>query len=143
MNKISLCFILFGLLSSSQAEEIYYVPIHNLVPLSYNPLTTNYNPDYDKYASVSSSMKSNSNGGPSVKLQSDDAKFAQLNKQYAEHVNAMVNADSLRDSVKNSALSSQDRFQMNIISGSSSGGCGSRGGPGYRKANGQCASWSD
>ena len=27
--------------------------------------------------------------------------------------------------------------------GASSGGCGSRGGPGYRKANGQCASWRD
>ena len=27
--------------------------------------------------------------------------------------------------------------------GGSSGGCGSRGGPGYRKANGQCASWRD
>lgn len=26
-------------------------------------------------------------------------------------------------------------------SGGSSGGCGSRGGPGYRKANGKCASW--
>jgi len=26
---------------------------------------------------------------------------------------------------------------------SSSGGCGSRGGPGYRKANGDCASWAD
>lgn len=28
-------------------------------------------------------------------------------------------------------------------SGGRSGGCGSRGGPGYRKANGQCASWKD
>lgn len=27
--------------------------------------------------------------------------------------------------------------------GGSSGGCGSRGGPGYRKANGKCASWKD
>ncbi len=27
--------------------------------------------------------------------------------------------------------------------GSSSGGCGSRGGPGYRKANGKCASHRD
>lgn len=28
-------------------------------------------------------------------------------------------------------------------SGGRSGGCGSRGGPGWRKANGQCASWRD
>jgi len=27
--------------------------------------------------------------------------------------------------------------------GRGSGGCGSRGGPGWRKANGQCASWRD
>lgn len=27
--------------------------------------------------------------------------------------------------------------------GGNSGGCGSRGGPGYRKANGRCASWKD
>lgn len=27
--------------------------------------------------------------------------------------------------------------------GGGSGGCGSRGGPGYRKANGKCASWRD
>ena len=30
-----------------------------------------------------------------------------------------------------------------VITTSNSSGCGSRGGPGYRKANGQCASWAD
>lgn len=30
-----------------------------------------------------------------------------------------------------------------VVSSGSSSGCGSRGGPGYRKANGQCASWAD
>lgn len=30
-----------------------------------------------------------------------------------------------------------------VITTGNSSGCGSRGGPGYRKANGQCASWAD
>lgn len=30
-----------------------------------------------------------------------------------------------------------------VVTTGSSSGCGSRGGPGYRKANGQCASWAD
>jgi hypothetical protein len=32
---------------------------------------------------------------------------------------------------------------VNSSSSGSNSGCGSRGGPGYRKANGQCASWAD
>ena len=212
MKKLSLCIILFGLLSTSQAEENYYVPIQNLVPLSYNPLTTNYNPDYDNYTGLSSKQSqgndqtvqlansarnsaceevkrldkqwrdrseqmSKADIADMLKLAMQGSqdrlmmKYAQQNctnanilasanlyqqnelkqqdlmsqrnpsKQYEELVNAMVDATSLKDSVRNSALASQDRFQINQISGS--GGCGSRGGPGYRKANGQCASWSD
>ncbi len=172
MKKLSLCIILFGLLSTSQAGENYYVPIHNLAPLGYNPLTTNYNPDYDNYTGLISKQSQANNQQGSVNTQlaqlekelqgyryamyNDDAgnvlynarmvksteeKIKQLNNQYTNHVNDMVDATSLKDSVRNSALASQDRFQINQISGS--GGCGSRGGPGYRKANGQCASWSD
>lgn len=33
--------------------------------------------------------------------------------------------------------------QALILSGNPFGGCGSRGGPGWRKGNGQCASWRD
>lgn len=35
------------------------------------------------------------------------------------------------------------RTGSGVKKGGGSGGCGSRGGPGYRKANGKCASWKD
>lgn len=170
MKKISICIALFSLISFANAGD-NYEPIHNLTPLGYNPLTTNYNPDYDNYSGLNSKSQNNNQQGSSNNqlaqlekelqgyryamyngdvgnvlynarmVRSTEEKMKQLNNQYTNHVNAMVHADSLKDSVINSALASQDRFQMNLISGS--GGCGSRGGPGYRKANGQCASWSD
>ncbi len=175
MKKLSLCIILFGILSTSQAEENYYVPIHNLVPISYNPLTTNYNPDYDNYTGLSS--KQSQGNDQTVQLANSVRNSAceevkRLDKQWRDRTSNMLNA-GIGEMLTMAMLGNQDRQMMrvaqqnctnaNILASanlyqqnelkqqdlmsqrnpSGSGGCGSRGGPGYRKANGQCASWSD
>ena len=49
----------------------------------------------------------------------------------------------LLTNVEYNALMVRTASEMPAGASYSSGGCGSRGGPGYRKANGRCASWRD
>lgn len=67
--------VFFCLLSASQAEESFYVPIPNLEPISYNPLTTNYNPDYDYYPGL---MARQSQGEFSSVVGAANAKSSQI-----------------------------------------------------------------
>lgn len=67
--------VFFCLLSASQAEEGFYVPIPNLEPISYNPLTTNYNPDYDYYPGL---MARQSQGESSSVVGAGNAKSSQI-----------------------------------------------------------------
>lgn len=60
ITKILTLAILSCLHVASHAEDSQYVPIHNLTPISYNPLTTNYNPEYDYYPGL---MAKQSQGG--------------------------------------------------------------------------------
>lgn len=141
MKKLAASILLLGLFSTSQAEDTYYVPIQNLVPISYNPLTTNYNPDYDNYTWQAPVQRVQQVSSSPVSQ--DKAKLNQLDSQYRDRISNMGNGGFF-DLLQQSALGNQDKQMMNAITGDSgSGGCGSRGGPGWRKANGQCASWSD
>ncbi|MCP1401844.1 hypothetical protein [Achromobacter insolitus] len=61
MKKLAASILLLGLLSTSQAEDTYYIPIPSLEPISYNPLTTNYNPSYDYYPGLMAMQSQGSN----------------------------------------------------------------------------------
>lgn len=69
--------VFFCLLSASQAEEGFYVPIPNLEHISYNPLTTNYNPDYDYYPGL---MARQSQGVSSSVVGAVNAKSSQISE---------------------------------------------------------------
>ena len=57
--------ILSCLQVASHAEDSQHVPIHNLTIISYNPLTTNYNPDYDYYPGLMAKQSQGSDQGVS------------------------------------------------------------------------------
>ena len=61
MKKLAASILLLGLLSTSQAEDTYYLPIQNLIPIDYNPATTNYNPQYDYYPGLMATQSQGSN----------------------------------------------------------------------------------
>ncbi|WP_175789443.1 hypothetical protein [Burkholderia cenocepacia] len=102
-TKILTLATFFCLLSASQAGEGFYVPIHNLAPISYNPLTTNYNPDYDNYpglmakqsqvgdqaGSTSTSSVTNAKSSQIAELQ---AKLEQLKQQRNENTKKLMNS---------------------------------------------------
>ncbi|QIL69979.1 hypothetical protein G7048_06165 [Diaphorobacter sp. HDW4B] len=87
-REIITATILFCLLSASQADEGFYVPIHNLAPISYNPLTTNYNPDYDYYPGLMAKQSQESNQGGSSSTASvanaKSSQIAEIQSQIAE-----------------------------------------------------------
>lgn len=149
MKKTLLILSIFSLFSAANAQNKSYEPIHNLVPLSYNPLTTNYNPDYDNYSAFNSTKNKNNtlSVANSSKIQAEQ-NYQTARSNYMNIANNIKNA-SIPDMMSMSIIGNQYRQDMNKAQAdltpyeSGSGGCGSRGGPGYRKANGQCASWSD
>ena len=67
---------------------------------------------------------------------------------FSEHTYLLAAKGSIRDGsvtaeiVETGTMDVQVPADQPTASGVSSGGCGSRGGPGYRLANGKCASWS-
>ena len=162
LKNLSITTVLFLLLSTANAaEEGYYIPIHNLTPIAYNPLTTNYNPDYDNYpglAMIGSQVNKQADSGSSTATPTDytstrrtqiRAELAQLDQEWRDNTSSMMKS-SFGNALAKSMQSNQLRFRMKMLNdellslnggSTSSGGCGSRGGPGYRKANGQCASW--
>ncbi|WP_139285368.1 hypothetical protein [Acidovorax soli] len=82
MKKLAASILLLSLFSIAQAEDTYYVPIHNLAPLGYNPTTTNYNPDYDNYTWLYNSgnaSQTNSQQNPSK-----EDKLAKLRQEYSD-----------------------------------------------------------
>lgn len=142
MKKIAASILLLGLFSTSQAEDTYYVPIHNLAPIGYNPATTNYNPQYDNYTWLIPVQ--NIQQGNSVAMSKYDDAYQKAETNYFKNVDALKNATNLGDFFSAAIRGNQDRQDMKRITElQTGGGCGSRGGPGWRKANGQCASWSD
>lgn len=172
IKKLSIPTVLFLLLSTSYAaEDGYYVPIHNLTPITYNPLTTNYNPDYDNYNWLMPVQVSQQTNSVSVSISACD-EVKRLDQQWRDRASTMWNG-SFTNMFQQAALGNQDRQMMRVAQQNctnanqlasanlqqqnqlglqdlmsqrnpgGSGGCGSRGGPGYRKANGQCASWSE
>jgi len=164
LKNLSISTILFFLLSTAYAaEDGYYVPIHNLTPIIYNPLTTNYNPENDNYpglAMIGSQANNQANSGSSTATPNDNtttrrtqiqAELAQLDQEWRENTSSMMHL-SVGNALAKSMQSNELRFRMKMLNdelmslnggSASSGGCGSRGGPGYRKANGQCASWQE
>lgn len=93
---------LFCLFNTSQAEEPFYVPIQNLTPIKYNPLTTNYNPEYDYYPGLMATQSQGSNQGDSGSLASStnssqvsqlQAKIAQLKQQRDENTKNLMNSN--------------------------------------------------
>lgn len=105
LKNLSISTVLFLLLSTSYAaEDGYYVPIHNLIPITYNPLTTNYNHDYDNYPGLMTNQNQGSNQGDSGSLAAStnakssqisdiQAKLAQLKQQRNENTKNLMNSD--------------------------------------------------
>lgn len=85
MKKLAASILLLGLLSTSQAEDTYYVPIPSLEPISYNPLTTNYNPNYDYYPGLMAMQSQGSNqGGSGVVGSAGNSRSSQVSEMQAK-----------------------------------------------------------
>lgn len=82
MKKFAASILLLSLFSISQAEDTYYVPVQNLGPISYNPITTNYNPQYDNYTWLNNS--GNASQANSQQNSSKEDKLAKLRKEYSD-----------------------------------------------------------
>ena len=118
LKNLSTSTILFLLLSTSYAaEDGHYVPIHNLVPITYNPLTTNYNPEYDNYpglmanqsqgsdqtGSSSAATQGNAKSSQVVELQT---RIAQLKQQRNDNTKNLMNG-SISEMLTRSAQGNQ------------------------------------
>ena len=68
-------------------------------------------------------------------LGNQDRQMMRVAQQNCTNANQLASANLQQQN----QLGLQDLMSQRNPGGS--GGCGSRGGPGYRKANGQCASW--
>lgn len=108
---------LLFLLSVVQAEETHYVPVPNLVPLSYNPLTTNYNADYDYYPGLTAKQSQGGDQGASSSVASPvnakstqiadlQSKIAQLKQQRNENTKNLMTG-SLSDMMTRSVQGNQ------------------------------------
>jgi hypothetical protein len=117
MKKLAASILLLGLLSTSQAEDSYYVPIPSLEPISYNPLTTNYNPNYDYYPGLMAMQSQGSNQGESGSIASAgnskssqvaemQAKLEQLKQQRNENTKNLMSG-SLGDMMTRSMQGNQ------------------------------------
>ncbi len=87
IKKLSIPTVLFLLLSTSYAaEDGHYVPIHNLAPMTYNPLTTNYNPEYDNYPGLMATQSQGSNQVDSGTAPSNakSSQIAEIQSQISE-----------------------------------------------------------
>lgn len=92
---------------------------------------------------------------PDIALVSSRDQFQRLSRTFDPDVSSCLERLGLRGSVYwrwNGERLPTERFAQLVMTHAASrpvqrsglvpvGGCGSRGGPGYRKANGQCASW--
>lgn len=65
----------------------------------------------------------------------------QLDAELREAEKALRDAEVALMEARQKASSASSAPRWTPSSSVTSGGCGSRGGPGYRKANGRCASW--
>jgi len=87
IKKLSIPTVLFLLLSTSYAaEDGYYVPIHNLTPIIYNPLTTNYNPEYDNYPGLMATQGQRTNQAVSgtAPANAKSSQIAEIQSQISE-----------------------------------------------------------
>lgn len=66
----------------------------------------------------------------------------QVPEQHKEAQSSSTSSKNIEPAKTTSQLVPQSGV-THFRTGRRGGGCGSRGGPGWRKANGQCASWSD
>jgi hypothetical protein len=121
-KNLSISTVLFFLLSTSYAaEDGYYVPIHNLTPINYNPLTTNYNPEYDNYPRLMATQSQGSDqaGSSSAATQINpkssqvaelQTKIAQLKQQRNEKTKNLMNgsiSEMLTGSVQGNQLNTE------------------------------------
>lgn len=117
ITKMLTLAVLCCLQISSHAEDSQYVPIHNLIPISYNPLTTNYNPDYDHYPGLmakqgqgGSQGDSSYSGAPinakASQIAELQAKLQQLKQQRNENTKSLMSG-SLGDMMTRSVQGNQ------------------------------------
>ncbi len=112
-----LCFLQV----SSHAEDSQYVPAHNLIPISYNPLTINYNPDYDHYPGLMAKQSQGesqigfSYSGAQINAKESQiaelqAKLQQLKQQRNENTKSLMSGslgDMMTRSVQGNQLNSE------------------------------------
>lgn len=85
-NLSTFTILLFLLPTSYAAEDGYYVPIHNLTPITYNPLTTNYNPEYDNYPGLMATQSQGTNqvGSGTATSNAKSSQIAEIQSQISE-----------------------------------------------------------
>lgn len=116
MKKLAASILLLGLFSTSQAEDTYYVPIQNLVPIGYNPLTTNYNPDYDNYTWLAPAQTVQQISSTSATTSKLDSEYKKAESDYTgKDLNALKNATNLGDFFAAAIKGNQDRQTMNRV----------------------------